>query len=115
MQDMDTTLLQQVLSHIRSMDGAQILETIRRNIPQSAQMNKIVDKLKRINYRDATKDTLVEILEACGIPAEKSHQIIAQAKQQGMDVEKFLQWIKETDMQQFLVRFLLIDENNKTR
>ncbi|OQV25960.1 putative Apolipoprotein B-100 [Hypsibius exemplaris] len=100
LQEVDTSALTQMFSHIRAMDLERILETIRRSIPQSAQLTKIAEKLKRISYRDATKETLIEVLEAFGITTEKSREILQQAKQYGINIDHVVAWVKQTDFRQ---------------
>lgn len=100
LQDLDTTALTQIFSHVRNMDTEKIMETIRRNIPQSAQLTEVVEKLKRIRFQDASAETLVEVLKAFGITQEKSREIIAQAKNYGINVDQIAAWIRRTDFSQ---------------
>jgi hypothetical protein len=100
---MDTSALNQIFSHVRNMDTEKIMQTIRRNIPQSIQWTKTIEKLKRIRFQDASVETLVEVLEALGITQEKSREIIAQAKTYGINVDQIAAWIRRTDFNQIQV------------
>jgi len=99
-QELDTHAFTEIFSHMRTMDTEKILDTIRRNIPRSAQLSKTIEKLKRIRFQEPTTETLVEVLEAFGITQEQARDIIKQAKNYGVNVDKITEWIRRTDIEQ---------------
>jgi len=98
LQDVDTTQLEQILAHAKNLDVNQLMETIKRNIPQSATLDKVFEKLKRINFRDASEQTLIQVLEAFSIPEKKSREILAQLSSYGVNVNEIVRWMKRTDL-----------------
>lgn len=99
LQDVDTSELQKILEHARNMDTDKLMEIVKKNVPeQSAQLEKVVEKLKRINFREPSEETLVQVLEAFGIPERKCREILSQVSSYGVNINEIIRWLKRQDL-----------------
>jgi hypothetical protein len=98
LRDVDTSELEKILSHSRNADLNNLMESIKRNIPQTQQIAKVVEKLRRIDLRDFSEETLVEFLEAFGISEQKAREILSQASKYGINLNEIIRALKKIDL-----------------